>query len=542
MNQPCRAIRAWLVHHLLAVPVGVALYRRRSRAQGRKQIPAVLEQLVRQRAVDERLRAELDLGSHSLERPLVVLNPYGDSPLVAVAIFQTDGPSQISISVHGVDAASGVDFAFDGYRTKHLIPVYGLYADTENEVLLCATDQSGRVQRSTSKIRTEALPSGLGEVRVDILKSDTARSQSGFTFLYRSTPKFAFDANGDIRWFLDLPTNETTLYDFRGHMVLTSGDILGEALLYEADFLGRLYSIGLTPYGAHHDVEEVGSGKLLVTGSGTGRTIYDLLYEFNPDTGETGVVLDFKSILDSTCPSIGRTRLDWLHMNALTWSKNDSSIIVSCRNQSAVVKVSYPEGRIKWILGNHDNWLPEYAKYLLTPKGENFEWQYSQHAPAILPDQDNNPDTVDIILFDNHSFFDERPEVIPEPRYSRLVHYRVDEKAKTIEQIWQFGKERGNELFSYHRGVADYLPNGCTLGLFSLTRGHRTRYSRIIELRHDTREVVFDAVVYSSTRRSLDDYRCARLDFYSPSDNDYYKLKPCKENIPPDMRQGRNTP
>lgn len=502
-------------------------------------IETVLEQLTKQERVDKDLRFELDSGLHSLERPLVVLDPYGVSPLTAVILFETERPSRISIRVKGKDASSGLAFTFNGYLTKHLIPVYGLYADAENEITIKATDKIGRIRNNNLNIRTDKQHPKLEKIHVDILKSDKVNIQSGFTFLYRYAPKFAFDSNGDFRWVLDFPTLNSTLYNYRGHIIVATGSTLyGNILLYEIDPLGRIYSTNSAPYGVHHDIEEIGGGKLLITGSDAGPTVEDFIYELDPLTGMIGATIDFKRILDPRRTSMYRNDKDWLHMNAVTWSEGDSSIIVSGREQSAVVKLSYPESKIKWILGNHDNWLPEYTKYLLAPKGRHFEWQYAQHAPIILPDQDNNPDTVDIILFDNHNFMDKQKiKDMPESRYSRIVQYRIDEKEMTVEQLWEFGKERGNELFADVRGSVEYLPNGNILGYFSLIKGHRTGHSRIIELLHYNKKIVFDAVVYSKDRDELTDYRATRRELYSKADNNLYKLEPCRENISQNVRQ-----
>jgi len=358
-----------------------------SRKVSEKQKPLikVLQQLSTQKAVDEKLRAELDKGSHSFEKPLIVLDPYGVSPLTAVIIFATRSPSRITVHIKGKDdAESGLRYTFNGYHTKHLIPVYGLYADVENKILIEAKDNNGGIQNKHLTIRTDKLHLKLEKIRVDILKFDKANTQSGFTFLYESTPKFAFDSNGDLRWILDLPTLQATLYNYKGHLIVASGSYhYGPTLLYEIDLLGRIYSISSSPYGVHHDITQISGGKLLITGSDGGHTIEDFIYELDLSTGMIGAALDFKIILDPGRPSMYRTDEDWLHLNTVAWSEGDSSIIVSGRHQSAVVKLTYPEGKIKWILGNHDNWLPEYAKYLLTPKGRHFEWQYVQHEPII---------------------------------------------------------------------------------------------------------------------------------------------------------------
>lgn len=497
----------------------------------------VLKQLEKQKGIDEWLIAELNSGSHSFEQPLVVLDPYGDSPLTAVVVFETGSPSTVAISIQASDLGCGVDFAFDGYAVRHLIPVYGLYPDTNNEVTISAADAQGRTRTNVLRVRTPALPSDLGRVNVDVVTEQTGDCQPGFTFVYKNRPKFAFDAAGKIRWFLDLPTNMATLYDFRGHIVVTSGIYLGTSLLYEIDLLGRIYAIGETPYGAHHAIEEVGSGQLLVTGSGRGRTIKDLLYEFSLDTGKIGNVLDFNTILDPSRVTRNSSRRDWLHLNAVVWSGDDSSILVSARNQSVIAKLSYPEGKILWILGDHENWLPEYVKYLLTPAGEHFVWQHSQHSPIIVSERERNPGIVDLMVFDNHSFLESRwSEGSSKERYSRLVEYRIDERRKTVEQVWEFGSENGVDLFTHHCGSVTQMANGNILSYFNLCVGHRWDHSRIIELQRQTGRVVFDAIIYDRTHRPLGDYRCARRALYSSSDNDLCHLRPVRDNVSDRLR------
>jgi arylsulfate sulfotransferase len=501
---------------------------------GHKQIRAVLAQLAAQKLVDERLREEFQSDAHSLEHPLVLLDPYGDAPLSAVVLFRTEVPTKIrvSISLPG-ERDNNVEFVFATFETHHLVPIYGLYPDADNVIMLVASDESGNVETNTLHIKTGELHAALQNVCVDVLQRAATTMRPGFTFMYKSNPKFAFDGEGRIRWILDLPTNMATLYDFRGHIIATSGVYLGGSLLYEVDLLGRFHSVSFTPYGAHHDIEEIPGGKLLVTGSRMRPTIKDLLYEFDPETGDISNVMDFRKILDPARPSRNRSNWDWLHMNAVVWSDSDHSIIVSGRNQSVIVKMSYPEGTVKWMLGYHDDWLPGYMKHLLTPVREGFLWPHSQHSPVLLPDQDGNPDTVDIVVFDNRSYMDKRSvEAASEARFSRLVQYRIDEKAKTVEQIREFGRDRGHDLFTHHCGCVDHLDNGNFLSYFNLSVGHRTGYSRVMELSDDLQDVVFDAVVYSKVGDSFGDYRCARRELYSASDNDLWKLESCKGNLP----------
>jgi hypothetical protein len=96
----------------------------------------------------------------------------------------------------------------------------------------------------------------------------------------------------------------------------------------------------------------------------------------------------------------------------------------------------------------------------LTTVGDDFEWQWCQHQPMLLPDQDNNPSTLDILLLDNgqNKSFSEESAVDATENYSRAVQYRIDPEAMTVQQIWEYGKERGVECYATYLGDANYEP------------------------------------------------------------------------------------
>ncbi len=140
-------------------------------------------------------------------------------------------------------------------------------------------------------------------------------------------------------------------------------------------------------------------------------------------------------------------------------TKTNNSIIISSAIQSQVVCIDADTSEIRWILGPHENYdgSSEFmTEYLLNPIGDGFEWQWCQHQPTILPDADNNPDTVDIILFDNGQNKSATVDgaTPADENYSRGVIYRVNESEMTVEQIWQYGKSRGNICYSTFLGDA----------------------------------------------------------------------------------------
>lgn len=237
-------------------------------------------------------------------------------------------------------------------------------------------------------------------------------------------------------------------------------------------------------------VEFAADGSLLRTCS-----LVDLLDEHR---------IGYKSLAETT---LG---LDWAHANALVHDSSDDSIIVSVRHQNAVIKFSRLDCSLIWILGNHNNWPPEFEQFLLTPPddGTLFEWQYAQHAPMITPMRT-------LLLFDNGndraSPFDGTPRVNDRDNYSRAVEYEID--GMEVRQVWEYGSPASlatPRLFSSFISDADRLPNGNTLinfggnthsdGVANNDLGFGGTLTRIVEVDHATpAEKVFDMRLYNPT-------------------------------------------
>jgi hypothetical protein len=119
--------------------------------------------------------------------------------------------------------------------------------------------------------------------------------------------------------------------------------------------------------------------------------------------------------------------------------------------------------------------------------------------------------------------------------YSRAVEYRIDEETMEVSQVWEYGGNTPERLYSGSRGDADWLSvRGNVLITFadiSFVNGMRpsafsedASMTRIIEVTHDpVPEVVFDIAVFDDANRDsnyggVTSYRARRIaDFYSTS-------------------------
>jgi hypothetical protein len=370
------------------------------------------------------------------------------------------------------------------------------------------------------------------------------RYQEGFNFTY--VTRTAFDVNGDYRWFLNDERDVfqqkmfvlyKTLYE-NGKIILPYGSYHeGDVLFFEMNLLGKLYGLYYSPYGMHHCMTFMDNGNLLVLGS-CGDTIEDFVYEIDWATGEIVNAMDFKHILQRTREIGVYNPADWLHMNSIFYQ--DGHIVVSGRQQSAVVKVSWPEGEISWIMAEHHGWLPMFQKYLLKPIGDEFEWQHTQHSAWIIPNNLNNPNVIDLILFDNGNlrFHNNREllravnnhEIVMPENYSRLVHYRINEATMEIEQIWQWGKEMGNVYYAGYRSSVQALDNGNMFGTFIIGR-----HSLCVEI-YGQDEIVWES--YKTTDEAVSnftEYRVSRLPIYSARANNLEIGIPVRNLIPQEL-------
>lgn len=407
-----------------------------------------------------------DSAKYTAENPKIVLNPYGISPLSALIIFETKDLTTPTITVVGKDSSTSITNTFTPGK-KHYLPVYGLYPDYENKVLLTVNGET-----ISLTIQTEPLPKDF------VLPSKVSNSKEETDQeLYFFTPSSigytaAYDHLGDVRWYL----TGNFIWDIKklqnGHLLLSSNRLINPPYyttgLVEMDLLGKIYYEYNLPGGYHHDVYEMKNGNLLIASNQfEDGTVEDVIVEMDRKTGEIKKTIDLKNILPTEeGHNIYTTDYDWFHNNSVWYDAKTNSITLSGRHQDIVLNIDYDTEEINWILGDPTNWSDEMQKYFLTPIGENFEWQYAQHAAMILPDGN-------LFLFDNGNNRSKVEEnaVVAINNYSRGVIYHIDQNKKTVEQIWEYGKELGSNFYSPYISDVDYLSKQHYL---ILSGGHST--------------------------------------------------------------------
>lgn len=414
--------------------------------------------ITRQNDAEKGFLAEFEAGKYTLDHPLIKLNPYLVAPLTAIVLFETPVSTEATLVVRGKEHAGDIRHTFPASK-KHILPVYGLYADYENTVDIILANG----QRNSIRIQTDPLhPDVPVATSIKTTSEYMGNNIMFLTAAMRSMP-VGYDYAGDIRWY----ANENFAFDLKrlpnGHILIGTERLVKMPYfttgLYEMAFSGKIFKEYVLPSGYHHDQFVMEDGNLLVlTFDFYSGTVEDMCALISAETGEILKTWDYKTVLPQSVAGSGsQDEHDWFHNNAVWYDKKTNSLTFSGRHQDAVINLDYETGKLNWIIGDPEGWPQDMVdQYFFTPIGEGeFDWQYEQHACVILPDGD-------VMLFDNGHFRSKNKEnyILNQNNFSRGVRYRIDTEKMTIQQIWQYGKERGAEFFSPYICNVEYYNEG----------------------------------------------------------------------------------
>jgi arylsulfate sulfotransferase len=456
----------------------------------------------------------------------VVVNPSGFAPLTAQVSFTYPVAGRTKLVVHGRHGAgSDVVQQFDDSGTSHSVPVLGLYPDFDNTVDLLLTDARGQLLADTTlTIHAGPLPANM-PTAITVTTAPAVPLGSNFMLVSNfssSNPQMPLlvDNYGDIRWVLDYsssPVLKQLSYDC-GIARLQNGNFyfgdMNTNGLYEVDSFGNMVNTWSLPgYKFHHELYEKPDGNFLVTVSKTGShhadgepTDEDYIVEIDRHANHIVQEWDLKQSLDENRRALNTNPTDWVHVNAIIYDPSDNTIIVSGRYQ-AVAKLTY-DNHVKWLLAPHRGWGTNHqgqdlSQLLFTPldaagqaiadtavvsgaaNHPDFEWNWYQHSIQLMPNGD-------LLLFDNGT---NRNFIFGAPaHYSRVVEYRLDPARRTVQQIWTYGKERGEDTYSAIVSRVQYLPATNHIMFcpgYQVPNGNGAG-GKIIELDYNTKKVLFE--------------------------------------------------
>ena len=490
---------------------------------GKSKIDLTASLVTKQNEVEKTIKTN----GYTIDNPKVLLDPYDASPLTALILFETEEEVSPKITIEGKDKLTTIETEF-AKNTKHYLPIYGLYADYNNKVDISYTLSDGKKITKQVEIQTDKLPDDF--VLPTSLKKDSSKLTNDLYFFTPSSKGYtcAYDVNGDVRWYLsnNAVWDNTRLKN--GHMMVSTERLVNSPYymtgLYEIDLLGHIYNEYSIKGGYHHDYFELPNGNLLVASddfNNESGTVEDYIIEIDRTSGNIIKTWDLKDILNmEDGKSENWSNYDWFHNNSVWYDEATNSITLSGRHQDAVINIDYETGKLNWIIGDPTNWSSEYQKYFFTPVGKDFEWQWSQHAAMITPEGY-------VFIFDNgnNKSKDNSRYVDATNSYSRGVMYKIDTDKMTIEQVYEYGKQRGSSFYSPYISDVDYLSknhyiihSGGIVYVDGKNSNQPAGFSSNTTLKSDTVEVLNNKVIFEIILPT-NNYRVEKLSLYT--ENDY---------------------
>jgi len=376
-------------------------------------------------------------------------------------------------------------------ETGVTVPVFGLYAGTDNEVSLEVQGTDGSRADVTVKVTTQPYQDVDGIYdHPTIVTPRAAGGSLGFDFFVLKSTRasvLVVDTDGQVRWIGTGTPSGSTIFTDNGFVV---GDPASAAL-------ERLELDGAVTTGAQ------------VADS----TVKDFTH--NVDPGKVGLLAEFdvQGELDATLADISptgqvlagwklgdllsaymsqagddptkfvRPGIDWFHLNAATYDPSDDSVIVSSR-ENFVIKIDYATGTPIWILGDPTKYWYTFpslrAKALALAAGGVYP--IGQHATSITSDGL-------LLLFNDGTPSVNQPAGAPVGQTlpsSLISAYRIDPVAMTATEVWRF--DHDPELTSQYCGSA-YEAGQSYLLDYALAGGGSS--TRIVGL-DSNRQVAFD--------------------------------------------------
>ena len=434
------------------------------------EVPAY-DLLASQYARELELLEDYQQGSYTMDDPCIVMDPYDFNPLCALLLFGLAEDCEAEITVQGDDPYATYTYTHRLQAPRAEVPVIGLYAGRENAVTVTAGGKTAQLS-----ITTGPLPEDMPDYNLEISRPE--QMAQGVTMLTPILESYfvLLDNNAQVRGYL----SNRRIAHGTSSIVLENGNILSTgdeykqipyyvANLFEYNWLGKIFKIYNIPNSVHHSIFEMPDGDILAVSNDEFMdrvgTREDMVLRVDRQTGLIKRMYNFREIIDEWREPyhhfhpgvLNFPNRDWMHTNAAIYDAERNAVIASAAVQSMVISIDADSAGINWILGPHDGYNDELRQYLLTPIGDDFEWQWCQHCPILL--ETGDPDLIDILLLDNGSTksFYEESAVPAEENYSRAVIYRIDLRDRTVRQLWQYGKERGTECYSVYIGGVQWL-------------------------------------------------------------------------------------
>lgn len=381
-----------------------------------------------------------------------------ENVLSAVVTISTRNSTAVAIEIFKDSILQGITPFEPVVHDSVVILVLGLRPATTYDLRAKLLSPTGSIVTSSPiKYSTQPLPADFPQFNVVHANSPTVRYIMIGIAPALSGKSYAviIDACGYPVWYKEF---RDAVVDFQkqpnGHYTAWSSIDGTQGKFYEFDASGKISaSYSPTP------PLETGPHELRIFGSAfvlfglDYRTMDMTPYGGLDNASVKGIVVEYHrpgrvlfswSSFDHFIVTDGASDVSLTGLNVNPWHGNaievddEDNLLVSFRNMDEITKIDTKTGQIIWRLGGEQNQF--------TFRGDQLNGFSHQHGIRKLPNGN-------VILFDNGN--------LRSPHASRAVEYRLDERNKIAQLVWEYRPDP--PLYGFALGFAQRLENENTL-------------------------------------------------------------------------------
>ncbi|MFH1469131.1 MAG: aryl-sulfate sulfotransferase [Pseudomonadota bacterium] len=318
-------------------------------------------------------------------------------PTVVTATWHTQEPVACTLRYAAEGGAELTTREAGDPRTEHSVALVGLKPNASAALVVIAEAADGPESSDPQAFTTGELPVGLPTAT--LVLDDPTQSFHGYTLMPLINDSAwtswicLFDSDAELVWAIEARhgANRARLAEDGGGVIFIDEDMVEGT----DDVLGAVHSVawdGTERWrfeGAeiHHDFADLGDDRYLVLAH-TVRIVDeglpteqgylgDALVEFT-SAGDSHEIWNLFDDLDpvehpsnDTAPAPDSGFWDWSHANYLTWVPESGEVLITLRQQDAIVAVDVDAGRMSWSLSN------DWGTYHATDGETLLSWPHS---------------------------------------------------------------------------------------------------------------------------------------------------------------------
>jgi len=365
--------------------------------------------------------------------------------------------------------------------TTVTIPLFGLYDDYENTVVITVKSASGRATTLSHELTSSKWSSSCRDTLAGATKVVSPSTSVKLDFSFFMLKAWAcgahpivMDIDGNIRWVGTAGGAQQGSTFFQNNFYVGNGSDLYEITPFgDSRSIGNYSADGYSNF--HHNIDPGRDGMLLE---------FDRSPDVESDVievGANGEVLETWDVADIVRKAMikggddpsafVRQGDDWFHNNAATYWKQRNQLVLSGR-EDFVIGIGYDDDKIKWILGDPDKaWhnYPSLRAFALDfPEGT--EPPIGQHAVSFT--------SAGNLMFFNNGYASFAHSPSGDSRSTSFPQqFSLNLKKQTAKEVWRF--DHSPALWSpicssiYQHGTSylvDYASEGGGIRLVGLDK------------------------------------------------------------------------